>query len=448
MASEKIGLSECISMAVGGMVGGGIFAVLGVVAITAGTLAWLAFVVAGIIALSAGYSFVRLGRLANEGDGPLTYVERFTGSPKLAGMTGWTFVVGYVGTMAMYAFAFGGYFVSLVGVQSVAGIPARPLVSGGIVVCFVALNTLGAHASGRTEDALVGLKVLILLLFGVGGLYYGFRHGEIQSGFSEFGVGPVVAAALSFVAFEGWELLLFDRNSVRNPAETIRTAIYVSIVGVTGLYVIVAVVTTNLVTPAVIQQNSETALAIAARPFFGQFGFVLISVAALFSTGSAINATLFSSSRLLSRMVSEEYLPAQLESDDSDEPVRAVVVLGLLTIGFTVLGSLDGISSFASLAFITIFGGVSYLAFRNRTNRSDHATTGARVTTVVPAFGVLGALATVVALVWHLYTSQQSVFWTVAVIAIVVVTVELLYFERKPIEKRLSPTESDSGDIA
>ncbi|WP_435153591.1 APC family permease [Haladaptatus sp. DFWS20] len=441
MASGKIGLAESISMAVGGMVGGGIFAVLGVVAVTAGTLAWFAFFVAGIIALSAGYSFVRLGRLANEGDGPLTYIERFTGSTKLAGMTGWTFVVGYIGTMAMYAFAFGSYLVEIVGVHSVGGIPARPLVSMVIVVVFVSLNTIGAHASGRTEDALVGLKVLILLLFGIGGLYYGFKRGEIRPGFSAFGVGPVVAAALSFVAFEGWELLLFDRNSIRNPTETIRTAIYVSIVAVTGLYVIVAVVTTNLVAPAVIQNNSETALAIAAKPFLGQIGFVLISVAALFSTGSAINATLFSSSRLLNRMVSEEYLPAQLSKSDDGEPVRALVVLGALTVGFTVFGSLDGISSFASLAFITIFGGVSYLAFRHR---NEDATTGTRV---VPAIGTLGAIATVCALLWHLYTSQGSVFWTVIVISVVVVTVELLYFERKSIEDRLSAVESSVEDI-
>ncbi|MFB9804185.1 APC family permease [Haladaptatus pallidirubidus] len=441
MASQKIGLGESVSMAVGGMVGGGIFAVLGVVAVTAGTLAWLAFVVAGIIALSAGYSFVRLGYLSENGDGPLTYIERFTGSTNLAGMVGWTFVVGYVGTMAMYAFAFGGYFVELVGVESLAGIPARPLVSATVVAAFVSLNALGAHASGRTEDALVGLKILILLLFGFGGLYYGFTRGEIRSGIAAFGTGPVVAAALSFVAFEGWELLLFDRDSIRNPDETIRTAIYLSIVGVTGLYVIVAVVTTNLVSTTVIQQNPDTALAMAAKPFLGQIGFALISVAALFSTGSAINATLFSSSRLLDSMVSEEYLPAQLGGDDGHEPVRALVVIGVLTVGFTVFGNLDGISSFASLAFIVIFGGASYLAFRTR---HVGATTGS---TIVPAIGSLGAAATVGALLWHLYTNQGSVFWTVVIIVVVVVTVELLYFERKPIEDDLSAVESSVEDV-
>jgi amino acid transporter len=440
MASEKIGLTESVSMAVGGMVGGGIFAVLGVVASAADTLAWLAFIVAGIIALAAGYSFVRLGKLSEGNDGPLTYIERFTGSTKLAGMTGWTFIVGYIGTMAMYAFAFGGYFTELLGVKTVGGVPARPFISALVIVLFVGLNVLGAHASGRTEDVLVGLKVAILLVFGLGGIYYGYQHGKLRSGLAQFGVGPVIAAALSFVAFEGWELLLFDRDSIKNPAETIRKAIYISIVGVTGLYIIVAVVTTNLVPPQVIKQNAETALAVAAKPFLGQAGFVLISIAALFSTGSAINATLFSSSRLLDKMVSEDYLPAQVGGNGDGEPVRALAILGTLTAAFTVLGSLDGISSFASLAFITIFGAASYLAFRNRSGDDVK-------TSVVPAIGVLGAAATIGALLWHLYTSQNSVFWTVTAITVAVVAVELLYFERKSIENGVSSIESELEDI-
>lgn len=439
MASKKIGLTESVSMAVGGMVGGGIFAVLGVVASAADTLAWLAFIVAGVIALAAGYSFIRLDSLSESGDGPLTYIERFTGSTKLAGMTGWTFVVGYIGTMAMYAFAFGGYFTELAGIKMIVGVPARPIISAIVVVAFVGLNVLGAHASGRTEDVLVGLKVLILLLFGLGGIYYGYQHGKLHSGFSQLGVGPVIAAALSFVAFEGWELLLFDSDSIKNSAKTIRKAIYISIVSVTVLYILIAVVTTNLVSPHVIKQNTETALATAAKPFLGQVGFVLISIAALFSTGSAINATLFSSSRLLDKMVSKDYLPAQIGGNGDEEPVRALIILGTLTAAFTILGSLNGISSFASLAFITIFGAASYLAFKNR---SSDATTS-----VVPAIGVIGALATIVALLWHLYTSQSSTFWTVIAITVSVITVEVLYFERKSIEDELSSVEAEVQDV-
>lgn len=432
--SGKIGLTESISLAVGGMVGGGIFAVLGVVAATATTLAWLAFVASGLIAICAGYSFIRLNNLIDVQAGPVTYVECFTGSTKLAGMTGWTFIIGYVGTLSLYAYAFGGYFVELVGMTSVPGVgmPLRPVVTLAAVVVFVGLNVLGARASGRTEDMLVGLKVLILLVFGVGGLYYGYTTGKLTSGLSNVGIGPLIAGAIAFVAFEGWELLAFDQDNIRDPEETIRKAIYISIGFATFLYVMVAVVTTNLVNPSVIQQHAETSLAIAARPFLGSAGFLLISMAALFSTGSALNATLFSAARLSKKLVTNDFLPCELTSE-GDEPVRPLLVLGGLTAGLSVLGSLNAISSFASLAFITLFGSMSYLAFGQRGDSLG--------TIVVPAVGALGAVASFAALTYHLATTEPGVFGTVVILVVAVMGVELLYFEREPIVDELHHLE-------
>lgn len=421
--SEQIGFAESMSIAVGGMVGGGIFAVLGVVAATAGTLAWLSFLASGVIALCAGYSVVRLNSLVDVRGGPITYVEQFTGNATLAGMTGWTFVVGYVGTMALYAYAFGGYVVELAGVETVpvVGLPLRPIVTLAAVAVFVTLNVAGARASGRTEDVLVGLKVAILLVFGVGGLYHGYITGALTSGLSNLGVGPLVAGAIAFVAFEGWELLAFDQESIRDPEETIRKAIYASILSATTLYVLVAVVTTNLVSASVIREHAETALAVAARPFLGSAGFLLISAAAVFSTGSALNATLFSSARLARKLVSDDFLPCELTSE-GEQPTRPLLVLGGLTAALGVLGSLDSISSFASLAFVTLFGSLSLLAFRQR---------DALRTAVLPAVGVLGATATVGALTYHLASEEPGVFATVLVLVVAVVAVEVLYFERE-----------------
>jgi amino acid transporter len=430
--ADEIGFVESLSMAVGGMVGGGIFAALGVVAITADTLAWLAFVVAGVIALCAGYSFVRLNSLLDGHAGPMTYVEQFTGNTTLAGMLGWTFIIGYVGTMALYSYAFGGYFADLVGVESLFGVPLRPLITLAAIAVFVGLNTAGAHASGRSEEVLVGLKVLILLVFGVGGIYYGFANGELSSGLSNVGAGPVIAAGVAFVAFEGWELLLFDQESIVNPEKTVRNAIYVSIVGATLLYVLVAIVTTNLVPPATIQQQPDTALAIAARPIFGAAGFVLISIAALFSTGSALNATLFSAARLSKKMVADDFLPNQLRGSMDGEPTRPLLVVGALTATLAVLGSLNAISSFASLSFIVIFGSISALAVTQRESI---------LSTIVPAVGAIGAGAAATALLYHLFTSEFDTFVVVIALAVGVVAVEVLYFERDRIEHEVNSAE-------
>jgi len=444
--SDKIGLPETLSLAVGGMVGGGIFAVLGVVAAGAGTAAWVAFTIAGGIALCAGYSFIRLNSLCTGLRSPIGQIEEISGERRLAGMMGWLLTFGYVGTMAMYAFAFGSYLQELVGFEQLWAIPVRPLFSVGSVVLFGGLNLLGARASGKSEDALVASKVAILVLFAGGGLYYGVSHGTVASGIDAISVGALTAAAIAFVAFEGWELLMFDQDSIKNPRETVRKAIYISIVGTTLLYVLVAIVTTNLVSLSTLRANPETALAIAAKPFFGQFGFTLIAVAAVISTGSALNATLFSASRLsaqISRATARgtetdepsatpdggNELSAYCEAtpthrslgDDTDSssesgpPTRTVIVLGTLTAIFTFYGSLDGITSFASGAFMTIFGTVSGLAFMQRSD--------ALRTAVIPALGAVGSGVALIALLWNLHRTNPDVLVTTAVIWAVVLSV-------------------------
>lgn len=440
--ADDIGLVEAVSIAVGGMVGGGIFAVLGVVAAGAGTAAWIAFGLSGVVALAAGYSFVRLNTLCTDVRTPLGQIEEVSGNSDLAGMVGWLFTFGYVGTMAMYAFAFGSYLQELVGIHHVLGLPARPLYSVGAIVLFGGLNLLGAHASGRTEDILVALKVGILLLFGGAGLYYGVTHDTVVTGLDALGIGSLTTAAIAFVAFEGWELLMFDQESIEDPRETVRKAIYVSIIGTTFLYMLVAVVTTNLVPVSVLRQHPETALAIAARPFFGQLGFTLIAVAAVISTASALNATLFSAARLTTQIgrttrETTHGTEASLETDGGSslsaycEPtsthrspetdrttgpsIRPMLVLGVLTSIFTVYGHLNSITSFASGAFVTIFGGVSLLAFTKRDDRVR--------TAVIPAIGTVGAGATVVALGWHLHQTAPDVLVTVGVIWAVVLSV-------------------------
>ena len=86
--SEKMGFNAAWSMAVGGMVGGGIFSVLGVVVHVAGPLAWLSFVIAGLIALITGFSYVHLAGLYEETGGAFTFLRK-TGRKSFAGELAW-----------------------------------------------------------------------------------------------------------------------------------------------------------------------------------------------------------------------------------------------------------------------------------------------------------------------------------------------------------------------
>ncbi|WP_227355288.1 APC family permease [Haladaptatus salinisoli] len=436
MGEGTLGLGESVSFALGGIIGGGIFAVLGVVAKVAGPTAWLAYFAAGIVAMCTGYSYVKLNQLSDSRGGSVTFIEEFVGRPTLAGMVGWALVVGYIGTMAMYGFAFGAYFGRVFGLSTipVLGLPTRPVVSALVVVGFVGLNVLGARESGVAEDVLVALKVGIVVLFGVVGIWFAYSHGQLKLGVSEavrHPVGPFVAAAVSFVSFEGWQLLMYDQDSIENPVENITKAVYVSIPVATLIYVAVALVTISLVSQGQVAKHPDVALAIAARRFAGQIGYLAIGVAALFSTASAINATMFSTALFSKGMLADGLLPDEIgDASAEGPPTRTLLVIGLFTVAFTVYGSLEAITEFASLSFIVVFGAMSYLAFRERDSEE--------ISAAVPAVGLVGSAAFLPLLIWHLYTAQRDILVLVVGIAVVVLLLELLYFERKSVLEGVS----------
>ncbi|MFB6137032.1 MAG: APC family permease [Halobacteriaceae archaeon] len=435
---ESFGRTEAVSMALGGMIGGGIYAVLGVVAQVAGHATWVGFVAAGAIALCAGYSYARLNAAGSERGGAVSFVVEFAGRPSLAGMVGWTLLFGYVGSMAMYAVAFGEFVVGFGTVPaSAAGVPLRPVVSVAAVALFVALNVGGARVTGAAENALVAGKVAVLVAFGAWGLAF---LGPISGQPTRLGLAglapatPVVAAGISFVAFQGWQLLFYDQDSIEDATRTVREAVYVSIPVAVAIYVLVAIVTTNLA-PQAIRTHPHVALGDAAAAMLapvdaGELGTTVISVSALFSTGSAINATLFSSARFAGGLLSRDLLPDQFGEEGSGDPSRLVLVLGGITALLAAWGRLAAITSFASLAFIGVFGGTCALAFREREREGIHP--------LPPAVGALGSAAFAPVLLWDLFRREPATFWTVLALVVGVAAVELWYFERDVLADRLS----------
>jgi len=454
MSSDNLGLTASVSMALGGMIGGGIYAVLGVVAGIAGPATWAVFVLAGVVALCAGYAFSALNRVDEDTQGgTVSFVQSFVGNSTLAGMAGWTLLFGYIGSMAMYAFAFGEFAVSLGAVpDDLGGLPARPVISVLAVAAFVGLNLLGAETTGVVENVLVALKVAILVAFGGLGLVYAAVHSSstaIDPGFDRLtSFGPLMAAAVSFVAFQGWQLLFYDQGSIDDPVDTIRKAVYVSIPVAVLVYVLVGVVTVTLV-PEAIQSHPHVALKDAAELLMEPYGLAaiggtVIALSALFSTGSAINATLFSAARFARGLIRDDLLPDAVGRAEGDGlPERTVLVVGAVTAAFAAVGSLGAITSFASLAFILVFGAMSYLAVRERDRDGVHP--------VPPAVGLVGTALFFPLMLYHLARDQPGTFVTVVVLAVAVLGVELLYFERETIEREVDAVESavvdDAGSV-
>ena len=440
MSDAKLGLIGAMSISVGGMIGGGVYAVLGVVVLQAGAASWLAFTGACLISMGASYSYIKLNRISGKKGGSVTQIEAFTGQSTLAGMVGWTLLFGYVGAMAMYAFAFGGFTVellhsaALLRTESVLGIQLQSLISVTAIGLFVALVVAGTKVTGWVETALATTKTVIILGFGVWGFAYGFGTfgfepvAPIQFGFERLTtpVPIVIAIAVSFVSFQGWQLLVYDQESIRNPERNVPLAIYASIVVTIVLDGMIAILVFSYASIDQIVANPEVAVAFAAETFIGPAGFFIIAMSALLSTGSAILGTLFSSAHFAKGMIRAGLLPDRTGNTEvGGAPARTTVVLGVLTAVLVMVGGLEGIISFGSLMFMVVFGAMSYLAFQQR-HRDE-------INPVPPLVGAVGSFGAFPILIWNMYTNEPAVFSTVVVTAAAVFAVESLYFGRETI---------------
>ena len=114
-----------------------------------------------------------------------------------------------------------------------------------------------------------------------------------------------------FIGYEGFGLVANAAGDMRNPRVMLPRALYTAVILVILLYLVVAVTVTGNLSNAQIEQAKDYALAEAAKPFLGEFGFRLIAIAALFSTASAINATLFGSANVCYMIARDGELPVR-----------------------------------------------------------------------------------------------------------------------------------------
>ena len=408
--SHKLSLAEVVALGIGGMVGGGIFATLGLAIATAGHAVAVALAIGGILALLTGYSLAHLG-LAFRGDGgSFTYIERAFDAPAIAGMAGWLLIVGYVGTLALYATTFGAFGEALISGHGGAPWLTRTF-AVLVLLAFLAVNLSGAKISGRIELVIVGIKLTILVLFAMTGIFT-VDAAHLLPVFNQGLVAPIAASALIFVAYEGFELIPNAIDEMENPGKNLKRALLLSIAITMAIYIVVGMVAVENLTLAEVVRNKEYVLAAAARPIFGETGFALIGFAALLSTASAINATLFGAARLAMTMAKDHALPKMFSMRERRGPVPwvALIVLTALSGLFLLLTDLTIIATFASATFLVIFAGVNLSAFRLRAK--------IKINAAAPLAGSILSAASLAVLVWHIWNnSRVSLIWIGAVYA-------------------------------
>lgn len=367
--SGRIGLVAAVSIGIGGMVGAGIFSILGVVAHAAGNAMWLAFAIGGVVALLSTYSYAKLGATFPSAGGATHFLVKSFGDGVLAGGLNLFMWAGYIISLALYATAFGGYAATFV-TTAPSALLLKSLAVASVVLLML-VNAFGATLMGRWETVIVAVKVAILVLFAAVGLCF-IRPGYLSPELWPETKSVLFGAGVLFIGYEGFGLITNAAADMRDPRKMLPRALYTSVILVIALYLAVSLTVTGNLSDYEIEQSKDYALAEAAKPFLGQFGFRLIAIAALFSTASAINATLFGSANVCYMIARDGELPVGLSRTEWKDATGGLLLTAALVVVVMLIFDLSGIAMMGSAAFLLIYAAVNagHLRVRDQTGAS------------------------------------------------------------------------------
>ncbi|CCQ13536.1 putative uncharacterized protein [Rhodococcus sp. AW25M09] len=413
-ATAPMGLWGAVAIGVGGMVGGGIFAVLGLsVQITKGA-APLAFLLAGLVAMLTARSYARLSTAYPSRGGTVAFVNHAFGSGLFSGGINVLLWLSYIVMLALYSQAFGGYAASFLP-PAYHGL-GKHLFLTVVLFAITAVNVAGTSTVARTERFVVAIKVVILIFFVAVGVF-GVSTTRLAPAQWSSPVSIVAGGMIIFLAYEGFELIANAAEDVAHPERTLTRAYYISVLFVIVLYIAVAVVAVGSLPIGQLVNAQDYALAEAARPALGSAGFTLIAVAAMLSTASAINATLYGSARMTYVIATSGELPARLERPIWNRPILGLLITGGSTVVIANVLDLHSISTMGSAGFLIVFAVVNTAEARTARSRGD-----AR-----PWISMVAALACVGALVALVATSSLGQCLVLLSMVLLAFGVELVF---------------------
>ncbi len=399
--SKKLNLIEVVAMAVGTMIGASIFSIFGLGAKIAGNNLPEAFILSGIYALIVAYSYAILGGKIISNAGPIAFILKGLGDNIITGVLSILMWLTYVISISLFVKGFAGYLLPFIHIDS------TPLTVGIVEVViisfFTALNFFGSKAVGKAEFYIVLVKLSILLVFILGG-FMTIDWEMAKPGFDAVHRnGLLNASIIFFLSYMGFGLITNTSENIKNPRKNVPLAIFISILFVMVFYILISLVTIGNLPLADIVKAQENALAIAAKPFLGNFGFILITIGALFSISSALNATIFGGANIAYSLAKDGELPDFFERKiwfKSTEGLYITAGLGLLFALFFNIGAIASITS-TVFTIIYIFVLISHLKLRKEYGGNK----------ILLIFNLIVLSVVFAALMRYQWDTQQSAFY-------------------------------------
>ncbi len=410
-SGNEVSFWSAVAMGVGAMVGAGIFALLGEAGAIASSAVYLSFLIGGAIALLSGYSLGRLGARYPAAGGVVEYLVQGFGPGRFSGAMSVMMYIAALVSIALVARTFGSYAYALLP----PGLPRylTGMFAAAIILVFMLVNLDGARSMARAENVVVLIKMSVLVVFAVVGLAFVAPERLAPQNYPPMSA-IFYSVSVTFFAYEGFRIVTNAAEDMRDPARTLPRAIMTAILLVMVVYVGIAIVVFGNLPPENVIAARDFALAEAARPVFGDFGFTVVAITALFATASAINAGLYAATNVTYQLAKLGELPSAFARPVGHSR-EGLVVSSLLIIGLALFFDLSSIAAIGALSMLIIHMIVHIGHLRLL------AETGASAALVVLA--IVANAATIMLGLYHLGSASPALLiWIVAFFALAVST--------------------------
>lgn len=388
--ARDLGLFDATMIGVGAMIGAGIFVLTGLASGEAGPASIMAFALNGVVTLLTAFAYAELASAIPRAGGGYSFVRMaFPGATGF--VAGWMLWFAYTVACGLYALGFAGYFweflhkyvnsfTNLV-FGSIGEHNASLIITALIVLAFIYLNIRGAAVTGKAENILTISKIIVLAIFIIFGFTEIFDSSvPVSESFTPFlpkGLGGVfVAMGLTFIAFEGYDLIATVAEEIKDPEKNIPLATFISLGVAVTIYLLILFVSLVAINPEgmasweFLGEFKETAIVRAAEAFMPAFGVALIVFGGLLSTTSALNATVMAASRVAFSMGRDLLLPKGFSKihEKTRTPHVAIIVTGIVLLVMALTLPIEAVGSAASLIFLLTFSMVnlSVIALRRK----------------------------------------------------------------------------------
>ena len=459
---RSLGLLDVVMIGIAGMIGGSIFVLTGPAIGLAGSSVILAFILNAIITLFTAMGYAELGSAMPEAGGGYLWVREGLRRPN-AFISGWMAWLAHIIAGSLYAVGFGSFFISLLQMtniltmESLFGIiPLDKLTAVVVIAFFTVINIKGASETGKVGTLITVVQLVAISSIIIAGLFVMSSHpnNEWQSNFSDFlpmgFAGLVAAMGLTFIAFEGYEIIVQTGEEVKNPKRNIPRAIFISLALVVIMYCLIAFVSIGAIFPDMpswqfIGLHGELGIMKAAESFM-PYGAFIVLAGGLVSTLAALNATTFSSARVAFAMGRHYNLPHKLSAIHSKfkTPYVSVIISCIIMGTMAYALPLEDIAHASGVIFLLLFTQVNLAVISIRKMYGDKLDYGYK-TPFFPYVPIIGIVLMVSLAVYLLITAPLS--WAITVLWVLIgFTIYRIFTFKKEVE-HYSPLITSEGNL-